>query len=107
MQDIWGGWQEIARILVAGVIAYGCLRLLLRSFGKRALAKMSNIRDSVGQVPVLAPTWKLNYKSDHKSDLGAIPGWLFRPPTRRITSSKHEFASTRRLWPKSIRDGFT
>lgn len=41
MSEIWGDWQEILRELVVGTIAYLCLLLLLRSFGKRALAKMN------------------------------------------------------------------
>ena len=41
IDNLWGGWDEIARVLVVGVVAYGALLLLLRGFGKRALAKMN------------------------------------------------------------------
>lgn len=38
---LFGGWQELSRILIVGLLSYGAIVLLLRGAGKRALAKMS------------------------------------------------------------------
>lgn len=37
----FGGWQELVRIVVVGVLAYVAIILFLRVAGKRALAKLS------------------------------------------------------------------
>lgn len=41
MNSILSDWPELLRILVVGTLAYAALLVLLRGFGKRALAKMS------------------------------------------------------------------
>jgi uncharacterized membrane protein YcaP (DUF421 family) len=41
MNDLLSDWPELLRMLVVGTLAYAALLILLRSFGKRALAKMS------------------------------------------------------------------
>jgi uncharacterized membrane protein YcaP (DUF421 family) len=41
MNDLLSDWHELLRMLIVGTIAYAAVLILLRSFGKRALAKMS------------------------------------------------------------------
>ena len=41
MNGLLSDWPELLRMLVVGTLAYAALLILLRSFGKRALAKMS------------------------------------------------------------------
>jgi uncharacterized membrane protein YcaP (DUF421 family) len=41
MSSILSDWPELLRMLVVGTLAYAALLVLLRGFGKRALAKMS------------------------------------------------------------------
>ena len=40
-QILYGGWEELLRIVIVGALAYIAIILLLRAAGKRALAKLS------------------------------------------------------------------